>query len=776
MEEEEEDSEEKNEIQNRLESEDFFKKPSKKLAEHLSRFKEITKEMVEKILYKAPKSRTDVENRIVADYLTKNIEYFNSLKENSHSKFLKLIAVLHFEHYLPRRIIMDLNFEEDKFFIVFDGIIQVFRQYFYTKEMTLGNFANYLTYIKHKDEKQYYRIIEQNKHMGIDFKNIKDNINFEKFEHKYFIFTLEEQEEIGQFTTGYIFGEMNLMRKKKKNTIVKSITKAEIISVNKFDFNRILKTFEEKRLELLSERFKKKFDIFKFWTMEQLITLFNYFSRVVFIRDEYIYKQNEPSNYIYFIEKGRFEQFSYTNYFYYKDYIEYIGDIKANLINSIIDNTITNIGELKEQYDDKIKNQEEIDKLIKNNKIQNLLFLNFEPNVFESEKNLEKFKKINNLFSVKKEEDELNNPDLILNVPLLTSEMPKIVGIEEPFEFKRRFTSVKCKSGKLVAQRIKVYDLLKLLLTYKEFNYAKKILNVIIQRKLILIEAIKGQTKLSASKFEKQIDYKYNNLINQNKDKDKKFVAVKLKGWNNGIYLDNILDTNLYLFKPKTERFINEEREKRFQIVKALSNDKPNKNIKKYNITYQKIYEENDKDSFLLMDKKDFSTYREKRKDSYKKGKSNEKSYSSTKFHKMKLLSVLKDVKKINSKEKSESNNKKFFINKDRIVTEINLRIKNNIKGKIVNKLNLSEIFSNFNIKTDHPVNMKQNHESNLFAFTRPMNFNFRKKNIRSDYHFNRLMYILEKECSNKLIKNHKFDIKAFPGIFHQMKRVEAEK
>ena len=489
--EEEEESEENKEIHKKIESEEIFKKVNKKLAEHLSRFREITKEMVEKILYKIPKSRTDVENRIVADYLSKNIEYFNSIKENNHSKFLKLIAVLNFEHYLPGRIIMDLYFDDDKFFIVFDGTVQVFRQYFYTKEMTLGNFANYLSYIKRIDEKQFFRIIEQNKHMGIDFINIKDNINFDQFEHKYFIFTLEEQEEIGQFSSGYVFGEMNLMRKKKKNIIVKSISKTEVISVSKFDFNRILKTFEEKRLELLSERFKKRFDIFKFWTMEQLITLFNYFSRVVFLRDEYIYKQNEPSNYIYFIEKGTFEQFSYTNYFYYKDYIEYIGDIKTNLINSIIDKKITNIGQLKEVYNDKIKNQEKIDNLIKKNKIDKFLFLNFEPDIFESEKNLEKFKKTNNLYSVKKEEDGLNNPELTINVPILTSEMPKIIGIEEPFELKRRFTSVKCKSGKLVAQRIKVYDLLKLLLVYNEFKYAKKFLNVIVQRKLILIETIK---------------------------------------------------------------------------------------------------------------------------------------------------------------------------------------------------------------------------------------------------------------------------------------------
>jgi len=775
--EEEEESEENKEIHKKIVSEEIFKKVNKKLAEHLSRFREITKEMVEKILYKVPKSRTDVENRIVADYLSKNIEYFNSIKENNHSKFLKLIAVLNFEHYLPGRIIMDLYFDDDKFFIVFDGTVQVFRQYFYTKEMTLGNFANYLSYIKRIDEKQFFRIIEQNKHMGIDFINIKDNINFEQFEHKYFIFTLEEQEEIGQFSSGYVFGEMNLMRKKKKNIIVKSISKTEVISVSKFDFNRILKTFEEKRLELLSERFKKRFDIFKFWSMEQLITLFNYFSRVVFLRDEYIYKQNEPSNYIYFIEKGTFEQFSYTNYFYYKDYIEYIGDIKTNLINSIIDKKITNIGQMKEVYNDSIKNQEKIDNLIKKNKIDKLLFLNFEPDIFESEKNLEKFKKTNNLYSVKKEEDGLNNPELTINVPILTSEMPKIIGIEEPFELKRRFTSVKCKSGKLVAQRIKVYDLLKLLLVYNEFKYAKKFLNVIVQRKLILIETIKGQMKLSASKFEKQIDYKYNNLINQNEDKDKKFAVTKLKGWINGIYLDNILDTNLYLFKPKTERFINEEREKRFKIVKALSIDKPNKNLKKTYKTYQKVYDENNKDSFLLTEKINFLTHRDGKKESDKKGKNNEKSYTSTKFNKRKLISFLKDIDNIESKRKSEPRNKKIFINTDKIVTDLNLRIKNNIKGKRVNKLNLSEIFSDLNIKTERQNKDNPNQEGNLFAFTRPLNPSYRDKNRfrNSDYQFQRLTSILERESHKKnFIKNHKFDKKAFPAIFSQMKQMES--
>ena len=763
--EEDEESEESKEIKKHIETNNIFIKSPKKLAEHLSRFKVITREMVVKILYATPKSRTDVENRAVADYLSQNYEYFNSIKENNQARFLKLIAVLNFEHFLPGNIIMDLNFEEDKFFIVFDGLIQIFRQYFYTKEMTLGNFTNYLNYIKTKDEKQYYRIIEQNKHMGIDFKNIKDNINFEQFEHRKFIFTLEEQEDTGKFGKGYVFGEMNLMRKKKKNLIVKCLQKTEVISVSKFDFNRILRTFEEKRLELLSEKFKKKFDMFKFWSREQLISLFNYFSKVVFVRDEYIYKQNEPSNYIYFIEKGKFEQFANTNYFYYKDYIKYIGDVKSNLIHSIIEKKVTNIGSLKGIFNDKLKQQEKLDKLIKESKIDNLTFLNFEPSIFEGEKNLEKYKIKDNLYSIKKKEDGLNNPNLVINIPILTSEMPKIIGIEEPFELKRRFTSVKCISGKLIAQRIKVYDLLKLLYTFNEFKYAEKFLHVLAQRKLILIESIKGIMKLNGSKFEKDINVKYNKLISQDEDKNKKFAAIKLKGWNNGIYLDNILDTNLYLFKPKTERYINTEREKRYRIIKTLSEEKPNKNLKKMNATFQKNFYENNlnnKDSSLFMDKKDYLTYREKRAINIKKGKINEKNYTSTKFHKKKLISFLKDIDNINIKSKS-------------IAPNINSKIKNFIKNKHINQINLGKIFTESNAKTEIKKDKNINTISNIFAFTRPVENNKGVRLHGSDYNFRQIMTVLENETKRKsLIKNHKFDKKAFPAIYSRIKKYEA--
>ena len=45
------------------------------------------------------------------------------------------------------------------------------------------------------------------------------------------------------------------------------------------------------------------------------------------------------------------------------------------------------------------------------------------------------------------------------------------------------------------------------------------------------------------------------------------------------------------------------------------------------------------------------------------------------------------------------------------------------------------------------------------------------------NYQFQRLMSILEKESHKKtLIKNHKFDKKAFPAIFSQMVRLSENK
>ena len=710
--EEEEENEDSQDLLEKLPLKDKIEKSPTKLAEHLSRYKIITKDMVLKILTKKSKTRTDVDNRIIADYLSKNFEYFQKIKETSNKRFLKLVSVLSFEIYLQNELIMNINYDEDKFFIVFDGQVFVYRQSFYEKEMKLGDFCNYLNYIQKRDEKQYLRLINQNKSLEINFEGITDNPYFYLFKDRKFTFNIEELEDIGQFGNGYVFGEMNLIRKKKKDMIVKTLTKTQVISVSKFDFNRILKTLEEKRLELLSEKFKKKFAMFKFWSMEQLVTLFNYCSYEVFHKDDYIYKQNEPSQFIYFIEKGKFEQYCNISFSWYKNYIEYIGNMKDNLINIMMSKNPENIRRLREIYDIEKENQEKKDSMIKKDEIKDLFFLNIKDIHLEKKKSVEQYVKKDNFFTIKKEEEELNKPNKILKIPILTTEMPKVIGLEEPLEFKRRFTTVKCLSGKIVAKKINIFDLLKLLLIYKEFKYDDKFLNLIIQKKVILIDTIKNHLKKDAILFEKDIDSKYNELIYQNVDDDKKVAVAKFKGWNNGFYLDNILDTSLHFFKPKSEKFIRKEKENRFNLVHDLLRTLPEKNKKKTNNTLLNLSKQKYKQPFLLTERREALSSRynpEKMKAKIKNVKSMINKYNQNKILENKInitnIKTIENVDDYNIERKIR--NPISLVNKRTLVNDITCETKKLTMSKYVSPLNISKIYGDFNKNNNFYFDLK---------------------------------------------------------------------
>ena len=747
--EEEDENEDSQDLLEKLPIDDKIEKSPTKLAEHLSRYKNITKDMVLKILIKNSKTRTDVDNRIIADYLSKNFEYFKKIKETSNKRFLKLISVLSFETYLQNELIMNINYDEDKFFIVFDGQVFVYRQSFYEKEMKLGDFCNYLYYVQKKDENQYLRLINQNKSLEINFEGIADNPYFHLFKDRKFTFNIEELEDIGQFGNGYVFGEMNLIRKKKKDMIVKTFTKTQVISVSKFDFNRILRTLEEKRLELLSEKFKKKFAMFKFWSMEQLVTLFNYCSYEVFHKDDYIYKQNEPSQFIYFIEKGKFEQYCNISFSWYKNYIEYIGNMNDNLINIIMSKNPENIRRLRELYEIEKESQEKKEIMITKDKIKDLYFLNIKDIHLEKKKSIEQqYVKKDNFFTIKKEEEELNDPNKIIKIPILTTEMPKVIGLEEPLEFKRRFTTVKCLSGKLVVKKISVFDLLKLLLIYKEFQYDEKFLNLIIQKKVILIDTIKNHLKKDAIKFEKDIDSKYNDLIYQNEDDDKKVAVTKFKGWNNGFYLDNILDTSLNFFKPKSDKFIRKEKENRFNLVHNLLRTLPEKNKKKINNTFLNLSNQKYKKPFLLTERREALSSRynpEKMKAKIKNVKSMINKYNQNKKLENKInITNLKTIENIDDNYEKKLRNPISLISKRSLVNDITSETKKLTMSKYVSPLNISKIYGDFN-------------KINNFYFDVKMNKIKNKKN-KEKHNNNKTMseYYSQTLYSNSLMNSYK--------------------
>ena len=581
-----------------------------KIAKHLSRFKNITQQQVLKILSKDKKLRIDMENRIVADYLTDHFSYFSQIKESSKEKFLKLISVLNLEIVPSNKIIINIGEENNNFYVLFEGSVIVYRQYKYKKDLLFSEFCKYLKKAQSQNIEDYNNMLKNNSHLDLNFEEIlNDEYFYLSLKNKIFNFNIEELEEIGKYSEGYYFGELSLINKKNKDIIIKSISKCKLISVSKFDFNRILRTIEEKRIEKKAEIFKINFPLFKFWSMEQLITLFNYLTQEIFQDEEFIYKQNDDSEYIYFIEEGTILQYTNVSFSWYLEFIDYINNFDNNLLEIIKNLEDNNYGNnyISGEFHRKLLN------LIKSIKLEN-----------KNKKNLEKYKfiKINeiykqrkkdlikiselyandkviknneNFFKIKFEEDDINNPEKIYKIIINTSENPCILGLEEIFELKKRFTTVSCISGQVRAKKIKIIDLLRILYYYREFNYIETFLEFIRQKKTILCEAIKIHLQNIGKKFESTMDDKYEKLTKQpnilsykgsksnsyiNKVKNEVLIATKLKSWNNGSYLDNILDTSLHLLNPKSQRQIKLEKSEKCEKLNILFKPKLSSNEK----------------------------------------------------------------------------------------------------------------------------------------------------------------------------------------------------
>ena len=106
--------------------------------------------------------------------------------------------------------------------------------------------------------------------------------------NKVYNFYYEELEEIGTFSEGYSFGEATLTKKTNREVVIKAVTDCKLLYLNKFDYNRILKTPEEKALEKKADKFIKNFPIFKSCTSSTknffYITIFKYFMEIIFFR------------------------------------------------------------------------------------------------------------------------------------------------------------------------------------------------------------------------------------------------------------------------------------------------------------------------------------------------------------------------------------------------------------------------------------------------------------------------------------------------------------
>ena len=589
----------------------------------LSNYKVISPQNVIEILSKNKNLRMDMENRKVADYLSNKFNYFKNIKDEYKFGFLKLIPFLKFDVIKKDKTIIDIGAENNNLYIIFEGSVMVFREFKRRANKPLHKIRDYLKDLYNKDKERYDYIVKKNKNLDLNFDNIiKDDYEPEGM-NKVYNFYYEELEEIGTFSEGYSFGEATLAKKTNREVVIKAVTDCKLLYLNKFDYNRILKTPEEKALEKKADKFIKNFPIFKDWKMEQLVKLFNYFIHEIHYKDDLIYKQNDPNEYLYFLEDGVVMQYANVSFSWFNEYIEYIKDFSNNLLDTLLNLKHKNI--INNEIGDDIhiyinKKIEEIKKEYKKKKYKDKYpFLNINKIYIQRRKDLinneiyRNGKNVENFMTIKNEEKDLNNPDNLYKIQISKNKIPTIFGIEEIFEVKNRLTTIECFSEQVNLKKIKINDFLNVLYTYKHNDYIENFMELMIQRKSLLIDSIQTQTKKYGLEFQNKMEDKYEKIISNPKimtikeDKsiivdeklqDEAIISLRLKGWNNGLYLDNILDSNICLIKPGTKKRIKDEEEKRSKTLNFLYNMKNLTNEKKLKTTiysFDKLFGKNQK-------------------------------------------------------------------------------------------------------------------------------------------------------------------------------------
>ena len=518
------------------------------------------------LLLKEPYNRTNEENREIGDFLSKKYNSFKTLKNNDEEKYNVIINISHLKTYSANNIIINYENVLDKAFFLLEGKLSVYKSIFIRKLMTQEKFKVMLSLLNNKENSaKYERIKEKNKDIISEFSYI--------YRNKLRQFFVEENKQLGEIEEGQNFGgKIEDINEEKKNSevMVKADEDSYVLFFYLDYYKKILDRIERKKFNEEIEKHRSNFILFKHFSDRRMIEIIKSFTSVTLYQDEYLYHQNEPSDYIYFITKGKFIKYVSFSFNWLYDYLNYIKDATTNIIYHLV----------------KIfpKNQLEHNDLLSELETKKLK----SPMVNEHLSKIEELEgKINekNVYGIKSEEEKINNNQKIFKMKLEEIGIGDIPGIEDGLEFKNRYYSLKCISEIAEVRKIKISDFLGVIKIYKTDNNEANnhLLGIIAKKKFFLYHQIIKNAQNLEIKITSDFDNKYNDLIEQNKieksDKNKNLsiAAIKAKGYKYEI--KEIFDKEIPIF-PKIKKSLSENYYLLNQKILKNLYDNPSKKTK----------------------------------------------------------------------------------------------------------------------------------------------------------------------------------------------------
>ena len=482
---------------------------------------------------------------------------------------------------------------------------------------------------------------------------------------------VEEDEKLGEFEDGFAFGEIALIKKTTRNATIKSKNYCKLATINKSDYNKVMRELEEKRLEKVLKQFKKDYPLFEYWSLNHLIKLMNCFSNLYIYPGEYLFKQNEISDAIYIVKSGKFEIYSYVSFGWINEFYDYIIEAKSNIIYYLLGKMPVKEKEINDILRES-RNKLQLSPMQSDPYNRNKIIISIPVKGTFEKLQLEKLDSV--------------DPTNVFKIKIRTTEGPEVLGFVDALEMKNRYCFVRCVENAFI-QKVKLIDFFKLVNSNVEESNKKWIMDIVAKKKRqFYIQLKKGVIK-KMNKQEEYFDQEFDDFLDR---------KGKFKEDINNLNKKNI-NSNDINEKNNSDNIIkndnlNEKKGLSIDIEKKKIDEEHILNVKKL----REIITENNinKTSSYFKFKKKLKTILPLLKDN-----SSIKTFRSTNY-----------IEPLSSNEKSD-------INDNNNITEYNVNKKSSysISHFVSSKENNKYIDKSSQVNEEKFISLKNNFETNQF-------------------------------------------------------------